>query len=95
MTPWEIVGACITGAVGLIWLSFSVLDWRIRRRTDRRFQTTATQAARAPRDEDDLRRDLAKARAALDLTSCLAIWDITPHDIPHQTRGPRRTEEDK
>lgn len=58
----------------------------------RRFQRTAAEAARSRRTEADVRRDLDKARAALDLADCLAIWDATQHDIPHQTR---RTEEDQ
>ncbi|WP_327307948.1 hypothetical protein OG730_34750 [Streptomyces sp. NBC_01298] len=92
MSPGDWVWACIGTASGLIFLSSYGWDVWHKRHTDRRFQATAKQAARAPRDEDAVRTDLAKARAALDLTTCLAIWDITPHDIPHQTR---RTEEDQ
>lgn len=51
------------------------------------------------RTEDDVRADVTAAKAdrdqlqaADDLTACLAIWDATQHDIPHQTR---RTEDNQ
>lgn len=84
------IGATLAVTVGLIWLASKALDWRIKRRTRRRFQRTARQAAR---NEADVLRDIAAARtardrlqAAADLDTCLAIWNTTPHNIPHQRR---------
>ncbi|MGW6946132.1 hypothetical protein ACWGHD_04315 [Streptomyces xanthophaeus] len=55
----------------------------------------AWDASTAARTEADVQEDLAKARAALDFATCIAIWQITPHDIPQQTRHHPRTEEDQ
>lgn len=95
MSPWEAVGACIATAIGLYLIGSWLLDRSIRARREEdleidRWQRTARNAAR--RNETKVRSDLAKARAALDLTTCQAIWNITQHDVPHQTR---RTEEDQ
>lgn len=85
MSPNAIWLCCVLAAsLILAWA------WRSAAREDQiQFQQTAADAAR--RTEDDVLRDLAKARSELDLTTCLAIWNITPHDIPTQ----RRTEEDQ
>ncbi|MFJ7269366.1 hypothetical protein ACIQV3_22440 [Streptomyces sp. NPDC099050] len=99
MSPWETVGACIATAVGLYLIATYGWDAWHKRRPDRRFQATAKQAARAPRDEDAVRRDRAKAKAARDLVEQQA-FDLTFTQIiaaefptiPHQTR---RTEEDQ
>lgn len=97
MSPAEAGAVTLTVIVVAILAAYRILCWlldrHIRARREEnleldRWQQTAADAVR--RDEDDVRRDLAKAKAALDLTTCLAIWDITPHDIPHQTR---RTED--
>ena len=100
MSADEMVGACLAAAVGLLVIATHGWDaWHKRRARHEedleldRWQQTAADAAR--RDESDVKADLAKARAALDLTTCLAIWNVTPHDIPHQTRKTRRTEEDQ
>lgn len=68
-------------------------------RHHRRFQASARAAARAPRTAAQVQRDLDAAKAdrqqvqaALDLAECLAIWNATQHDIPHQTR---RTEDNQ
>jgi len=75
----------------LCWL----LDRHIRARRDEnreldQWQQTTADAAR--RSEADVQRDIAKARAALDLATCRAIWPDAPTRITHQTR---RTEEDQ
>lgn len=79
----------------LIWMCFTLaalvlLAWAwygACREDDKRWQQTAADAAR--RTEDDVRRDLATARAALDLAECQAIWPDAPTRIPN----PRWTEE--
>lgn len=87
----------------LVWLccvlvtgSILAWAWRSAAHEDRlRFQQTAADAARteATVAEDVAARKAARQQEATDdLTACLAIWNITPHDIPHQTR---RTEEDQ
>ncbi|MFK0045471.1 hypothetical protein ACIQU4_15360 [Streptomyces sp. NPDC090741] len=98
MTAGETAIACI-GAAGLLALAALAASWAFDRwhkpRTTRRFQRTARQAART---EATVANDVAAAKkdrlkqAADDLADCLAIWDATQHDIPHQTR---RTEEDQ
>lgn len=99
MSPGETVGACIATAAGLYLIATYGWDAWHKRRTHRRFQATAKQAARAPRTKATVAEDVANKKAAreqteaaADLTTCLAILDITPHDIPHQAR---RTEEDQ
>ena len=74
------IAATLAVTVGLIWLAFKALDWRIRRRTRRRFQATARQAARTrgPLTEDE--------RQAFDQIVAAEF----PTDIPNQTR---RTED--
>ncbi|MFD8949410.1 hypothetical protein ACFV0B_11205 [Streptomyces xanthophaeus] len=67
--------------------------WILRRLTRTEpADTKRWQQITAARTEADVQEDLAKARAALDFATCIAIRQITPHDIPHQTR---RTEEDQ
>ncbi|MFE2326086.1 hypothetical protein ACFXD5_19525 [Streptomyces sp. NPDC059385] len=67
----------------LCWL----LDRHIRQRRQERLDLAAWQARAA-----QAARDANAFRAARDLAECIAIWNRTPHDIPHQTR---RTEEDQ
>ncbi|MGW6703560.1 hypothetical protein ACWGDE_01520 [Streptomyces sp. NPDC054956] len=102
MSPGEAAAVTVAVICAAVYVAYRILCWlldrSIRARREEnleldRWQQTAYDAAR--RNEDDVRRDLAKAKAALDLTTCLAIWNITPHDIPHQTRKTRRTEEDQ
>ncbi|MEW2415344.1 hypothetical protein AB0953_16735 [Streptomyces sp. NPDC046866] len=88
MTASETVFACLAVAVGLLVVATHGWDAWHRPRTRRRFQRTARQAART---RADVLRDLAAAKterariqAAADLADCIAIWDATPHDIPHQ-----------
>ncbi|MEW1803260.1 hypothetical protein ACIGO7_35595 [Streptomyces virginiae] len=76
-----------------------ILASSYRPRSQRRFQATARAAARAPRTAAEVQRDLDAAKAdrqqvqaALDLGECLAIWNATTHNIPHQTR---RTEDNQ
>lgn len=96
MSADETVWACIAAAVGLCLIATYGWDAWHRPRTIRRFQASAKKAART---EVTVAEDVAAAKtareqheAADDMATCLAIWDITPHDIPHQTR---RTEEDQ
>lgn len=96
MNASETVWACIGIATGVLLIATYGWDAWHKGRTDRRFQQTAKQAART---ETDVLRDLAAAKtqreriqAAADLADCIAIWNTTQHDIPHQTR---RTEEDR
>jgi hypothetical protein len=81
------IGATLAVTIGLIWLASKALDRHIKRRTRRRFQTTARQAART---KADVLRGIAAAKTArdqiqatADLETCLAIWHSTPHDIPN------------
>lgn len=96
MSAGDWVWACIATGAGLMFLASYGWDAWHKHRTDRRFQDSAKQAARAPRDEDDVRRDLAKAKAAREqLAFDIAFAKITATQfptIPHQTR---RTEEDQ
>lgn len=92
MNAYDTVWACTGIAVGLCLIATYGWDAWHKNRTTRRFQRSARQAARGPRTEAEVRDDLDKARAALDLAECLAIWNATQHDIPHQIR---RTEEDQ
>ncbi|MFF5703457.1 hypothetical protein ACFY7H_13250 [Streptomyces sp. NPDC012794] len=86
MSP-DTVWLCCTLAAGLL-LAWA---WHGACREDRRRWEHST------RTKDDVRTDLAAARAArdrlqaaADLADCIAIWDLTHHDIPQQ-----RTEEDQ
>lgn len=97
MTAGETAGACIATAIGLYLIGTWALDLHIRRSNRRRWNHTTRQAARAPRTEAEVQRDLDAAKAArrqvqsaLDLAECRAIWTATQHDIPHQTRQPRK-----
>lgn len=61
--------------------------------------STSTQAEQDPphprRTEDDVRRDLADAKVALEIAQLYEIWPDPPRgkaQLPHQTR---RTEEDR
>lgn len=96
MTPHETAGACIAVAIGLLLIAPAAFDRWHKPRTDRRFQRTARQAARTPRSEATVRRDLAKARAARERAERQAFNRIIdrefPKGIPAQTR---RTEEDQ
>ncbi|MGW3321088.1 hypothetical protein [Streptomyces virginiae] len=99
MTASETVWVCIGAAAGLLLIATYGWDAWHKGHTDRRFQRTAKRAACEPRTEAEVQRDLDAAKAdrrqvqsVLDLTDCIAIWNITPHDIPHQIR---RTEEDQ
>lgn len=98
MNASETVWACIAVAIGLLVVATTGFDRWHKPRTRRRFQRSARQAART---RADVLRDLAAAKAerdqlqkavdrAADLATCIAIWDTTPHDIPHQ----RSKEED-
>ncbi|WP_405531583.1 hypothetical protein OG592_27270 [Streptomyces avidinii] len=96
MNASETVWACLGVATGLLLIATYGWDAWHKGRTDRRFQRTARQAART---ETTVAEDVAaekrrrqQVEAAEDLSACLAIWNTTPHDIPHQTR---RTEEDR
>jgi hypothetical protein len=73
------IGATLAVTIGLIWLASKALDRHIKRRTHRRFQRTARQAARTqgPLTDDE----------ALAFEQIVAGF---AHDIPHQIR---RTEE--
>lgn len=80
----------------LVWIIFTVpsaalLLWACRSaaREDRLLWEDTTTARRT---EADVHRDLAEARAALDLAECQAMWAATPHNIPQQTR---RTEDNQ
>lgn len=64
-----------------IWLLFQLACWAIDYRARRRWQQTT-----AARTEADARADVAAVRRAREIAACNAIWDLTPHDIPHQTR---------
>lgn len=78
-------------AVGAVLALLLLIGWHCagpRTPTDQ----AAWNATTGVRTEADVQADRADARRALDLATCIAIWDITPHDIPHQTR---RTEEDQ
>ena len=68
---------------GVAWAWYGAI------RADRKHWQRTTAARRT---EADVRAHHAKIRAANDLTTCLAIWQATTHDIPQQTR---RTEEDQ
>lgn len=88
MTAGETAGACIAAAVGICLIASWAFDLWHRPRTIRRFQQTARHAARP---EAHVRADLVAGKeAAEDLAACIAIWDLTHHDTPHQ-----RTEEDR
>jgi len=99
VSPAEAGAATVTAICLAVLAAYRILCWlldrNIRARRDEnreldQWQQTAADAAR--RSEADVQADLAKARAALDLTTCLAIWQATQHDIPHQTR---RTEDNQ
>lgn len=94
MSAGGMVGACLAATVVIILVASWALNLRTRTRDRRCFQRTAKQAART---ETTVAEDVATKKAsrnqneaAEDMATCLAIWDITPHDIPHQTR---RTED--
>ncbi|MFI8499410.1 hypothetical protein ACIGFK_13075 [Streptomyces sp. NPDC085524] len=91
MSPAEAGSVTVTVICVAVIAAYRILCWRldrhIRARRQQRLDLAAWQshAAQAARDVD-------AARAARDLAECIAIWNATQHDIPHQTR---RTEEDQ
>lgn len=90
MTAGEMAGACIAAAILLLAAATHGWDRWHKRRTDRRFQQTARTDATVAEDVAATKAARRQQEAADDLTTCLAIWDTTPHDTPHQTR---RTED--
>ncbi|MFG2412334.1 hypothetical protein [Streptomyces goshikiensis] len=90
MSASQVAGACITTVVALYFLGSCALDIRNRRRTRRRFQRTARDAARAAQTL----RDAAATRRAREIAQLYAMCpDVTRiTQIPHQIR---RTEEDQ
>lgn len=91
MSPAEAAAATVAViTVGVIAL-YRFLCWQL----DRHIRTRQQERAELARWQDRAAQaaaDLDAARSARDLKTCLAIWNTTPHDIPHQTR---RTEEDQ
>ncbi|MFE2850631.1 hypothetical protein ACFXJO_05785 [Streptomyces lavendulae] len=98
MTAHEMAGVCIAAAVGLLFIAPAAFDRWHKPRSARRFQQTARKAARAPRTEADVRRDLAAAKARQARIQArfdkkfVQIVAGYQADIPHQTR---RTEDDQ
>lgn len=103
MSADDWVWACIAGAVAILLLTPAAFDIWHKRRTRRRFQASAKEAAR--HTEADVAEDVATTKAirqdeqaAKDLAELYKIWPDPPRgksQIPHQTRKAPRTEEDQ
>ncbi|MFF4644916.1 hypothetical protein [Streptomyces sp. NPDC001389] len=89
MSPDEAAAATLTVIVVAVIAAYRILCWLLDRHIRTRRKERAELALWEARAKQAA-ADLDAARAARDLKTCLAIWNATPHDIPHQTR---RTEE--
>jgi hypothetical protein len=90
MTAWDWAVVAAVGALTIL-----VIRHLNPADDDEADDRDAWQASTATRTEDDVRRDIAETKAALEIAQ-LEAWLHTPlqprNTIPHQTR---RTEEDR
>ncbi|MFJ3200960.1 hypothetical protein [Streptomyces sp. NPDC086989] len=89
MTAWD--WALLFGACALV----VAIGVHCARRPDEDDDRDAWQESTALRTEDDVRRDIAATRKALEIAQLYEIWPDPPRgtrQIPHQTR---RTEDNQ
>ncbi|MFF4848747.1 hypothetical protein [Streptomyces sp. NPDC001194] len=94
MGPYE--WALIFAIAGIL----AVGGWQLTRPASKEDddQEAWEKSTTAKRTEEDVRRDLADAKARLEVAELYAIWPDPPQSarqIPHQTRRSPRTEEDQ